>query len=160
MSTDFLNVAGIFKTNTDLFKKTIQGIPPDRWLVRPGNDSNHLMWIAGHVVVHRAIVPKTLGENWSAPWEGLFARGAKLVAPEQYPGIAEIVQAWDDVSGKLSSSLASASQEMLAKPASKGLPTFDGKISGTFAFLSLHESYHMGQMAYVRKWLGHGQAVG
>jgi uncharacterized damage-inducible protein DinB len=159
MSTDFLNIAGIFKTNTGLFKKTIQEIPPDRWFVSPGNDSNHLMWIAGHLVVHRALVPKMLGEEWSAPWEGLFTRGAKLAAPEEYPETAEIVRAWDEVSGKLSSSLGSASEEALAQPVPKGV-TLDGKISGKIAFLSLHESYHMGQMAYLRKWLGHGQTVG
>ena len=77
MSTDFFNISAIFKTNTDLFKKTIQEVPPDRWFVTPGNDSNHLMWIAGHVVVHRAKVLRLLGQEWSAPWEGLFARGTK-----------------------------------------------------------------------------------
>jgi len=159
MSTDFFNIAGIFKANTDLFKKTLQGIPPDRLLIKPGDDSNHLMWIAGHVVVHRAIVPKILGQEWSAPWEGLFARGAKLTAADQYPGIEEIMRAWDEVSGRLLSSMASASPEALAEPVSKGI-TLDGKISGKIAFLSLHESYHVGQMAYLRKWLGFGQAVG
>ena len=159
MSTDFLNIAGIFKTNTDLLKRTIQGIPPDRLLERPGDDSNHLLWIAGHVVVHRARVLKLLGQEWSAPWEELFVRGAKLTAPENYPGIEELVHAWDEVSGKLPSSLASASPEALAEPVSKGM-TLDGKISGQIAFLALHESYHVGQMAYLGKWLGFGQAVG
>ncbi len=159
MSTDFLNVAGIFKINTGLFKKTIDGIPPDRLLERPGDDSNHLLWIAGHVVVHRAKVIKILGEEWSAPWEELFFRGAKLTTAEWYPGIDELVQVWDDVSGRLSSSLAGASPEALAEPVSKGI-TLDGKVSGQIAFLALHETYHVGQMAYLRKWLGYGQAVG
>ena len=66
MSTDFLNIAGIFKLNTDLFKKTIQGIPPARLLARPADDSNHLLWIAGHVVVHRARVLKLLGQPLTA----------------------------------------------------------------------------------------------
>jgi uncharacterized damage-inducible protein DinB len=159
MSTDFFNIAGIFKINTDLFKKTIDGLPPDRLLARPGDDSNHLLWIAGHVVVHRAKVLKILGQEWSAPWEGLFARGAKLTAPEHYPGMPELLQTWDEVSGKLASSLANASPESLAEPVSNGI-TLDGKISGRIAFLSLHETYHVGQMAYLRKWLGFGQAVG
>jgi hypothetical protein len=160
MNADFLNIASMFKTNTDLFKKVIQGIPPDRWLTTPGNDSNHLMWIAGHVVVGRATVLKTLGSEWSAPWPGLFARGAKLVDPEQYPGPAEIGRAWDEVSDKLSASLSSVWGDTLAKPVSKGLPSLDGKIGGTIAFFSLHETYHVGQMAYLRKWLGYGQVVG
>ena len=159
MSAELLNIAGIFKTNTELFKKTLQGIPPERLFDRPGKDSNHMLWIAGHVVVHRAHVPKMLGQEWSTPWEGLFLRGAKLTAHEQYPGIAEIMQSWDEVTGKLASSLAGASPESLAAPRSKGI-TFDGKVGGAIAFLSLHESYHVGQMAFLRKWLGYGQAVG
>ena len=92
MGTDFFNIAGIYKINTDLFRKTIKGIPPDSMLARPGEDSNHLLWVAGHVVVHRARVLKILGQQWSAPWEQLFVRGAKLTAAEQYPGIDELTR--------------------------------------------------------------------
>jgi uncharacterized damage-inducible protein DinB len=159
VSNDFLNIAGIFKTNTDLFMRTLKGIPPDRLLAQPGNDSNHLLWIAGHVVVHRARVLQLLGQEWSAPWEELFARGSKLAAAEQYPAIEELVRAWDDVSGRLASSLANASAEALGEPVSKGM-TLDGKVSGKIAFLSLHETYHVGQMGYLRKWLGFGAAIG
>jgi len=159
MSTDLLNIAGIFKTNTDLFKRTLQGIPPDRLLAKPGEDSNHLLWIAGHVVVHRARVLTMLGQQWSAPWEGLFLRGSKPTAADEYPAIEELVRTWDDISGRMASAFTSASPEALAEPVSKGI-TLDGKLSGRIAFMSLHESYHVGQMGYLRKWLGFGQAIG
>jgi hypothetical protein len=159
MSTDFINIAGIYKINTDLFKKALNGIPADRLLARPSDDSNHLLWIAGHVVVHRARVLKLLGQEWSAPWEQLFVRGAKLAEDGLYPGIEELNQQWDQVSVNLATSLASASAEALAEPVAKG-PTLDGKISGQISFLALHESYHVGQMAFLRKWLGFGQAIG
>ena len=159
MNTDFFNIAGIYKINTDLFRKTIKGIPPERLLARPGEDSNHLLWIAGHVVVHRAGVLKILGHEWSAPWEQLFVRGAKLTADDQYPGMDELVQSWEDVSSRPESSLGSASPQSLTEPVAKGI-SLDGKISGKIAFLALHESYHVGQMGYLRKWLGFGGAIG
>jgi hypothetical protein len=28
------------------------------------------------------------------------------------------------------------------------------------AFLAFHEAYHMGQLGYVRKWLGHSALAG
>jgi len=28
------------------------------------------------------------------------------------------------------------------------------------AFLAFHETYHVGQVSYLRKWLGYGQSVG
>jgi hypothetical protein len=157
MSTEF--IAGVFKTNTGLFKMTTKEIPPDRWFLSPSDNSNHMMWIAGHVLVHRAAVLKILGEQWSAPWEKLFLRGSSRATADQYPPIEEVTQLWDQVADRLATSLASAPDAVLAKPVAKG-PTFDGKVSGQIGFLSLHESYHLGQMAYLRKWLGHGQTIG
>ena len=160
MDTDFANIEGMFKTNTDIVKKAFDGILPERWFLRPGDDSNHLMWVAGHLVVHRGAVLKSLGAEWETSWSALFTRGAKLATPEQYPEVDEIRSAWDDVSEKLLTSFAGASADMLAKPAPKGPPSFDGKISGLVAFLAFHEAYHVGQVTYLRKWLGYGQSVG
>lgn len=101
MSTEFATIANMFKTNAQAFDKAIQGVPPEKWLFRPSDNSNHLTWIAGHVVVHRAFVAKMLGLQWSAPWEGLFARGAKLVGPEQYPDPAELQRSFREICEKV-----------------------------------------------------------
>ena len=103
---------------------------------------------------------KTLGSEWSALWTSLFARGAKLAPPDEYPGIEEIRKAWKDVSEQLSTSLAGVPADALAKPVPEGKPSFDGKIGGVVAFLAFHETYHVGQVSYLRKWLGYGQTVG
>jgi uncharacterized damage-inducible protein DinB len=160
MSTDNSTLVSGLKTNSQLYKKATDGIPAEKWLIRPSDDSNHLLWIAGHIVAHRAIMSKLLGRQWSAPWETLFVRGAKLAAPEELPSVEEIQRAWGEVSEMLKTSLASAPAEVLARPVEKQVPSFDGTIGGSIAFLSLHETYHMGQMSYLRKWLGYGQVVG
>ena len=98
METDFANIEGIFNTNTGIVKKAIDGILPKQWFLRPGDDSNHLMWVAGHLVVHRGAVLKTLGAGWETSWSSLFTRGAKLAAQDQYPAVEEIRNAWDEVS--------------------------------------------------------------
>ena len=66
--------------------------------------------------------------------------------------------AWAEVSAQLPAILANAPPELLAAPHDK--PTFDGNTAGFVAFLAYHEAYHVGQVAYLRKWLGHGQLVG
>lgn len=157
---DFSIIQSMFTANAQTFENAIAGIPSERWLSKPGDDSNHLTWIAGHIVVMRAIVPKMLGAQWSAPWEHLFARGAKPAAAGEYPDPAEIKRAWHEVSDKLSASLANLSGDVLARPIPKESPSLDGKIGGSIALLSLHETYHVGQACYLRKWLGYGQAVG
>ncbi len=41
-----------------------------------------------------------------------------------------------------------------------GPPSADGKLSGTVNFMALHETYHVGQVAYVRSFLGHAGVMG
>jgi uncharacterized damage-inducible protein DinB len=158
--SDLSTIQTMFKTNGQLFQRAIQDIPSQEWETRPGKDSNCLLWIAGHVVVSRAAALKTLGGEWSAPWESLFKRGAQLTSPEQYPAPEEIQAAWREVSEKLAAALPKASPDLLAKETQTGSPSLDGTVGGLIGFLCLHETYHMGQLGYVRKSLGYGQTVG
>lgn len=160
MSTDLSTIGNMFKTNNSLFERATRDIAMEHWLKRPGEDSNPLLWIAGHAVVSRASALKLAGGQWSAPWEKLFARGARLPEAEEYPSPAEIQRAWQEVSEKLAAALPKASAEALGKEVQKGQPSLDGTVGGTIGFLCLHESYHMGQLGFVRKCLGYGQAVG
>jgi hypothetical protein len=158
--SDFANVRAMFARSTAIFSKTTEGVAPEKWLTQPGDDSNHLLWIAGHMVVHRAMAAKVLGQTWEAAWAKLFARGQKRVQGEQYPKPAEVLEAWRDVSEKLTAGLANPNFHELEKPAAKGAPTLDGTVGGTVSFLCFHELYHLGQLGYVRKWLGYDQALG
>jgi hypothetical protein len=109
--------------------------------IKPDDDSNHLMWVAGHLVVHRAAVLKYLGADWETSWASLFKLGEKLTADDKYPSIDDIRTAWEVVSKKLSASLSEPPSERLSRPAPKGSPSFDGKVSGLVAFLAFHETY-------------------
>jgi hypothetical protein len=160
VNTDFSAIQSMFQANGSVFEKAIKGIPEEKWFLQPGSDSNHLMFIAGHVVVHRAFVPKYLGGEWSAPWAALFSRGAKRVAAEQYPSVGEIQEAWKEVSEKLAEALPKVTPELLAQPVPKERPSLDGTVGGAIGILCFHETYHVGQMGYLRKWLGFGPSVG
>jgi uncharacterized damage-inducible protein DinB len=160
METDFSNIAGMFKTNTHIVNKTISEVRPEDWFRNPGDDSNHLLWLLGHLVVHRGKVLKTLGQDWDASWASLFARGAERTAAAEYPSVDEVREAWDQVSQQLSAALSEPPADVLAKAAPDGPLSFDKKVSGTIAFFAFHDAYHTGQVSYLRKWLGYGQAVG
>jgi hypothetical protein len=160
MSNDSGQIANMFKTNSTAFNKATQGVPAEKWLEQPGTDSNHLTWIVGHAVAHRALAAKILGSEWSAPWETLFARGAKPVSPEQYPDANELQPAWREVSEKLNVALPKAPADKLSAPVAEERPSLDGTVGGTIALLCFHETFLVGQKSYLRKWLGYGQAVG
>src|SRR5436305_8410914 len=150
MKMDFSILVNMFQANAQGFEKAIEGIPAEQWLEQPGHSSNHLTWVAGHIVIMRALVPKILGMQWSAPWEQLFARGAELAGPQQYPKPGGIQKAWKEVSDKLTASLAKVNDEVLSTPLSQEVPSLDGKIGASIALLSLHETYHVGQLGYLR----------
>lgn len=96
-----------------MFNKTIQDIPADRWFERPGDGCDHLLWIVGHIAAHRGMALKTLGVEWSAPWQDLFAEGAPRVAAEKYPKADVILREFDKISDQLPAALEGASGELL-----------------------------------------------
>lgn len=160
METDFKNISGMFRANTDIITKAIADVRAEDWFRKPGDDSNHLMWLLGHVVVHRGLVLKTLGGQWESSWAPLFVRGSERVDDAEYPSIEEMNAAWSQISEQLKTALREAPEDVLNKAASEGSPSFDKKLSGSVAFLAFHDAYHAGQVSFLRKWLGYGRTVG
>lgn len=160
METDFRNITAIFKTNTEIVNKAIAGVEPEHWFKRPGDDSNHLTWMMGHLIIHRGMTLKFLGLDYDDKWSKLFARGSEHVADDQYPSVEEIQNAWQDVSSRLSTALRSTPEGVMTQGTPKGVPSFDGKLTGTVAFFAFHDAYHTGQVSFLRKWLGYGQTIG
>ena len=160
METSFSNIKGMYKVNTDIINTAIADVKDEDWFRAPGDDSNHLLWLLGHIVVHRGLVLKTVGADWNASWKSLFARGSQRVDAAQYPSIEEMREAWNQVSEQLKTTLNESPAEVLDKPAPENSLSFDKKVSGQVAFLAFHDCYHTGQMSFLRKWLGYGQTVG
>ena len=160
METSFSNISGIYRANTDIISKAIADVKSEDWFRTPGDDSNHLMWLLGHVVVHRGLVLKTLGQQWNSSWTSLFTRGTERVADADYPPVEDMRAAWEQVSDQLRTALRESSAEILDRPVPDGSMSFDKKVSGTVAFLAFHDAYHTGQVSFLRKWLGYGQTIG
>src|SRR5688572_24980013 len=130
METDITNTAGMFKFNTDIVNKALAGVAPEHWFKNPGDDSNHLMWLMGHLVVHRGETLKALGVDWNKDWASLFSPGADRLADTAYPSTEEMLAAWQQVSAELANTLKQSPANVLQKDAAKGPPTFNGKVSG------------------------------
>jgi uncharacterized damage-inducible protein DinB len=149
-----------FRQNTNQLEKSFSDLRREEWLRRPAEGSNPVLWIVGHLVWARSRVLATLGEEWTRPWLPLFARGAALDADSAYPSPDEIMTAWHDVTLHLTASLDAAPADALAAPVGERSPSYDGTVAGMVTFLAVHETYHVGQVAYLRRWLGHDGVVG
>ena len=153
-------IANMFKANTDVVNKAIADVATEDWFRKPGDDSNHLLWVMGHLIVHRGLTLKLVGGQWDTAWAPLFARGAQRVADEKYPASHDLITAWQQVSADLIPAVRNADAGVLSNANPAGTPSFDNTVGGTVALLAFHDAYHSGQIGFLRKWLGYGQAVG
>jgi hypothetical protein len=153
-------ISSLFHTNDVLFHRALDGIDREHLLQRPHDGSNPLIWIAGHAMTSRCSLTKMIGEDVENPWSELFKRGATIDSNISYPEIQEIVSLWEGITEKLMARLKSLTDEELSKPSAFPVPAGEKTQRGAIVFLNYHETYHVGQMAYLRKWLGYSQLVG
>lgn len=161
LSPHLANASQQFKTNASFLKQGLAGIGDEDWCKRPSEDCNSIQWVVGHVIWSRARILARLGEEWSLPWMHLYARGAKCVDSPDAPSPKGLMEAWDESCTRLNAAMENASEELLNSPAPQpGPPSADGKLTGTINFMALHETYHVGQAAYIRSWLGKPGVMG
>ncbi len=153
-------IVPLFRATDQLFHSALEGITREDLLRRPHDGSNPLIWVAGHAMTSRASLTRIVGERIENQWSETFARGATVDDAVSYPEASEIISLWDAVTEKLMPRLESLTDEELSKPTSFPVPTGDKTKRGAIVFLNYHETYHIGQMAYLRKWLGYSQLVG
>lgn len=165
MSTDVTAVAGplahIFRTNGALLTKAFEGVGDDQLWHRPSQQNNPILWIAGHVVGTRALMLQVLGEPFETGWGTLFARGAALGDEALYPSKAEVLRVHDALTPRLHATLHALSGAALERDAVVGpKPPGVKSVGEQIGFFALHDSYHLGQMGYIRKALGLPGLVG
>lgn len=150
-------LAMIFAFNDDVVFRALEGLTPSQLWQRPTERNNPMAWVAGHVVQTRALVLGLLEEPFETGWGNIFDRGA-ISNSDRYPSRDEIERVMRDVSPRLHSKLASLDDGSLARPS--GMLPFAKTLADELAFFALHDTYHVGQMAYIRKALGYPGLVG
>jgi uncharacterized damage-inducible protein DinB len=156
-----LAAAAIFRQNDMLLPKSFEGLSAEEWNRRPSDTSNSLLWELGHITWARRSTLRFLGVDWNTPWLNEFARGKSAADVARYPAPEEAIAAFKEVSAVLTAALESATVETLsAPPPDKAPPSLDGTVGGIIGFLAYHETYHVGQAAYISRWLGHPQVMG
>ena len=150
----------IYKANANLFLHALADVSPEDIVRRPDNNVNSLHFVAGHMLNSRFVLGNLIGIEDKCPWPGLFARGAELKGISEYPGIEEIRDTWVALSEKLTGKLAELTESQLHTKVSARYPVDDDTVLGGIAFLALHDSYHVGQLGYVRKVLNYSRLAG
>lgn len=152
-------IAMIFSINEPFVYQSLDGLSEEELWRAPTTRNNAMLWVAGHVVQTRAMMLGILGEPVDTGWGNLFDRGAALVEAGHYPKKDEIERVMRDVSPRLRATLTSLTEDALNRAATLHVPG-TRTVADELAFFALHDSYHVGQLAYIRKSLGYPGLAG
>jgi uncharacterized protein YndB with AHSA1/START domain len=147
-------LAFIFSVNDNLASRSFEKVTEEDLWRRPTDRGNPMLWIFGHMVNTRAGMLKMLGEPFDTGWGDVFDRGAGLRDAASSPTREKIETVSRDVNSKLYSKLGALTDVELAKPATRSPTPAVRTVADQIAFLVMHDTYHVGQLAYVRKALG------
>lgn len=152
-------VAMIFAFNDSFVVQALDGLTQEELWRAPTSHNNPLLWVAGHLVQTRVTVLGLLGEQVDTGWGDLFQRGARIGDVKQYPSGSEIARVMGEISPRLHAALARQSADQLNRSASLPIPGIK-TLGDELAFFALHDSYHIGQLVYIRKGLGYPGLAG
>jgi hypothetical protein len=153
-------VAKQFALQTRLFNNVLESIEDLKGSERLSDHVNHLQWIAGHLTNSRYRFTGLLGINGVFPYAESYndftqppPHNRIIDASIKYPALTEIKKYWNELAADFVSRISGLSSEQLDAESPITVPT--GKtFLDLFSFLASHESYHIGQMSIIRKYLG------
>jgi hypothetical protein len=146
-------LAMMFRINESLISRALDGLTEDQLWQRPTEYNNPMLWLVGHLVRSRARLLSALGDTFDTGWGDAFARGSAVQDRARYVSRGEIADMMGTVNHLLYPKLESLGDADVARPASGPVPVIK-TVADLATFLTMHESYHVGQLAYIRKSLG------
>jgi uncharacterized damage-inducible protein DinB len=144
----------ILRLNTDLLRNALDGVSETHAAERVAG-ANPAAFLAAHLVDARHFLADLLGAPLANPLANLLRDARSADDVPTLPPLADILAAWDAVAAHLDRVLTAATPERLAAPAPQRFPVTDASLAGGIAFLMQHESYHVGQVALLRRQLGY-----
>lgn len=139
--------------HTRLLVNCFHDVPDELALERPSNRTNNMTFLAAHLTDARRYMAGLLGAEVDNPFPEL-EDGQGIDDFEELPAVAEILEAWQRLGAVVRKRMEDATPEILDAETEQDFPVDDPTLLGALAFLTSHESYHIGQVAYLRKLAG------
>ena len=153
-------VVFIFKFNNNLVSRSLDGLSDEDVWTQLAGAGNPIGWVLGHLTETRGGILRELGVAFDPGWGGRFKRGSMRQDRSTYPSREEIEAQWKATHHPMRDAFAGITADKLASAATReivpGVRTFGDQIG----FFAAHESYHVGQIAFIRKQLGHSSVAG
>jgi uncharacterized damage-inducible protein DinB len=147
-------LASLYELNTDLLLNCLDGLSDAEAQRRLEAGGNSVTFLAGHLTDTRHFLVTRLGHPLPNPLARYLADVRSIDEIRELPSLEEIRTAWQAVSAHLRNVLEELTVSELAEPNVHRFPLEDSSRLGMIAFLAQHDSYHLGQIAFIRRQLG------
>lgn len=150
----------LMQLNTRLFVSCLEGVDDQAARQRIHQRANNVAFISSHVIEARYFLAAYLGVEATNPFKEMLEGFSSIEEFSEFPVVKEILASWADVSRLLADRFETLTAEELARVSPQSFPmhrdTTPGGVTvlGGIAFLVQHESYHLGQLGFLRKCLG------
>lgn len=155
MAAEFELLAKRFVMNSSLAKSIVQDFELSDWDYRPEAGGNSAHWLIGHLALYRRILRRKLGEEFAEEgWEAFFTPRNETDHTQDYPPADELLDDFMQSRKPLVEYLNALKDEHADSDWGREFPDGSTTIRGGAYFLHFHESYHIGQLGYIRRLLG------
>ena len=146
-------IAAIFRLNTELLLNCMNGVDEGLARQRITPTCNNISFLVAHLIESRHLLAKLLGAPVPSPLPPSVDKARTLEEAGPLPPLTELEAAWEAIAAHLAVQVERLDTPQLAQSASH-FPGSDGTVLGALAFLAQHESYHLGQIALLRRQVG------
>jgi uncharacterized damage-inducible protein DinB len=144
----------IVRLNTRLFRNCLEDWTGRQAAARPTPETNSAAYIALHLVDARYHLLSLLGAGRANSLASYTEDRDGMEDFVSYPGLLEIGDGWTDASRALEHRLGTLTAAELDEPLDTPFPVYDTTRLGVLGFLVQHDSYHIGQLALMRRFAG------
>ena len=144
----------ILDLNTDLLLNCLEGLSDSEAQYRLPGGGNSVAFLAAHLTDSRHYLSSRLGHPLANPLSRYLADAKSIDEIRSWATLDQVRAAWLAISAHLLTTLESLTTEELDTPNVPRFPITDTTPLGMIAFLTQHDSYHIGQVGFVRRQLG------
>jgi uncharacterized damage-inducible protein DinB len=147
-------LATVLRLNTELLLNCLDGLDDATAIRRVTASTNSMAFLVAHVTDTRHYSASLMGAPAENPL-GFLANARCLDDIAELPSVSFLLAAWERISAHLAVEIERLDTPRLLATVTERFPGGDGTLLGALAFLVQHDTYHLGQLALLRRQLGH-----
>ena len=153
MSGSATTLGGLYGTTDFMIPMVLDDLTDEQARTRPrGEGGPSIAWTIGHLLNYRIFMLNRFGAERENPYEEKFG-DVPATDGSDYPSLAELRAAWDDLASDFMAALGALSEEELGARLQDGWHA-EQVLRDQIVFFAWHEGYHMGAIGQIRKELG------